>query len=144
MYSYFVLSVFWSYLGICYFSLHRAIYKEAAVYILDDPLSAVDAHVGRHLFEDCICDFLQHKTRLLVTHQLQYLQSVDNILILNNVSAFMFKKSKNCYKTWNVSVNHESSRNTTHSLMERMCFEYQYSLAAKSPLFLITVFFKFL
>jgi ABC-type Mn2+/Zn2+ transport system ATPase subunit len=56
------------------------------VYLLDDPLSAVDIHVGRHLFDDCICDFLQGKTRVLVTHQLQYLQKVDSIVILNNVS----------------------------------------------------------
>ncbi|KAJ9591423.1 hypothetical protein L9F63_002029, partial [Diploptera punctata] len=62
-----------------------AVYKEADLYILDDPLSAVDTHVGRHLFDDCISDFLHNKTRLLVTHQLQYLQTVDNILILNNV-----------------------------------------------------------
>jgi hypothetical protein len=53
--------------------------------LLDDPLSAVDAHVGRHLFDDCICDFLHGKTRLLVTHQLQYLKAADNIVILNNV-----------------------------------------------------------
>ncbi|PNF26824.1 hypothetical protein B7P43_G17385 [Cryptotermes secundus] len=65
-------------------SLARAVYKQAEIYLLDDPLSAVDAHVGRHLFNDCICDFLQGKTRLLVTHQLQYLQAADNIVILNN------------------------------------------------------------
>jgi ABC-type Mn2+/Zn2+ transport system ATPase subunit len=63
----------------------RTVYKDADVYLLDDPLSAVDAHVGRHLFDDCICDFLQGKTRLLVTHQLQYLQAADNIVILSNV-----------------------------------------------------------
>ncbi|PSN47504.1 hypothetical protein C0J52_02254 [Blattella germanica] len=63
----------------------QAVYKEADVYLLDDPLSAVDTHVGRHLFEDCICDFLQDKTRLLVTHQVQYLQTADNIVILSNV-----------------------------------------------------------
>jgi ABC-type nitrate/sulfonate/bicarbonate transport system ATPase subunit len=65
--------------------IFRTIYKEADVYLLDDPLSAVDTHVGHHLFDDCICDFLQGKTRLLVTHQLQYLQAADNIVILSNV-----------------------------------------------------------
>jgi ABC-type nitrate/sulfonate/bicarbonate transport system ATPase subunit len=39
--------------------------------LLDDPLSAVDVHVGRHIFEDCICGELAGKTRLLVTHQVQ-------------------------------------------------------------------------
>ncbi|XP_069668825.1 probable multidrug resistance-associated protein lethal(2)03659 isoform X2 [Periplaneta americana] len=65
-------------------NLARAVYKEADIYLLDDPLSAVDTHVGRHLFDDCICDFLKNKTRVLITHQLQYLQTADNIIILNN------------------------------------------------------------
>jgi ABC-type protease/lipase transport system fused ATPase/permease subunit len=73
--------------------IHRAVYKQSDIYILDDPLSAVDAHVGRHLFDDCICDFLQGKTRLLVTHQLQYLQTVDNVVILRNVSICRFASS---------------------------------------------------
>jgi hypothetical protein len=41
------------------------------MYLLDDPLSAVDVHVGRHISEDCICGELAGKTRLLVTHQVQ-------------------------------------------------------------------------
>jgi ATP-binding cassette, subfamily C (CFTR/MRP), member 4 len=53
--------------------------------LLDDPLSAVDAHVGRHLFDDCITGFLKDKAVLLVTHQLQYLTQSSEILILNNV-----------------------------------------------------------
>ncbi|RYE84209.1 MAG: hypothetical protein EOO65_02655, partial [Methanosarcinales archaeon] len=55
----------------------------ADVYLLDDPLSAVDARVSRLLFEKCICGFLSSKCRVLVTHQLQYLQSADNVLVLN-------------------------------------------------------------
>jgi hypothetical protein len=52
-------------------ALARAVYSAADVYLLDDPLSAVDVHVGRHIFEDCICGELAGKTRLLVTHQVQ-------------------------------------------------------------------------
>ena len=65
-------------------NLARAVYAEADIYLLDDPLSAVDAHVGRSLFEDCICDYLKEKTIILVTHQLQYLNSVDNVYVLSN------------------------------------------------------------
>lgn len=52
-------------------ALARACYAAADLYLLDDPLSAVDAHVGRHLFDTCICGLLQDRTRVLVTHQLQ-------------------------------------------------------------------------
>lgn len=64
-------------------SLARACYRDASIYLLDDPLSAVDAHVGRHLFDQCMRIFLKGKTILLVTHQLQYLQNADQIIILD-------------------------------------------------------------
>ncbi|CAG9575865.1 unnamed protein product [Danaus chrysippus] len=67
-------------------SLARAVYKRADIYLLDDPLSAVDAHVGRHLFESCVVGYLKNTTRVLVTHQLQFLRDVDQIIILKNGS----------------------------------------------------------
>ena len=63
-------------------SLARAIYSDADIYLLDDPLSAVDAKVGRHLFERCIKEFLAGRVRILVTHQLQFLQNADSVLML--------------------------------------------------------------
>ncbi|XP_057321987.1 ATP-binding cassette sub-family C member 4-like isoform X1 [Microplitis mediator] len=60
-------------------NLARAIYKQADLYLLDDPLSAVDARVGRHIFEECILEYLRGKTRILVTHQLSYLKQADTI-----------------------------------------------------------------
>uniref|UniRef100_A0A8C4HKG9 Multidrug resistance-associated protein 4 n=1 Tax=Dicentrarchus labrax TaxID=13489 RepID=A0A8C4HKG9_DICLA len=63
-------------------NLARAVYQDADIYLLDDPLSAVDAEVGRHLFEQCICGMLRNKPRVLVTHQLQYLKAADQILVL--------------------------------------------------------------
>ncbi|XP_056895808.1 ATP-binding cassette sub-family C member 4-like isoform X2 [Takifugu flavidus] len=63
-------------------SLARAVYQDADIYLLDDPLSAVDAEVGRHLFEQCICGVLKKKPRILVTHQLQYLKAADEIVVL--------------------------------------------------------------
>ncbi|NWX88406.1 MRP4 protein, partial [Nothoprocta pentlandii] len=63
---------------------HRAVYQDADIYLLDDPLSAVDAEVGRHLFEKCICQALHQKVLVLVTHQLQYLRAASQILILKD------------------------------------------------------------
>uniref|UniRef100_A0A480F348 Cystic fibrosis transmembrane conductance regulator n=3 Tax=Sus scrofa TaxID=9823 RepID=A0A480F348_PIG len=65
-------------------SLARAVYQDADIYLLDDPLSAVDAEVSRHLFELCICQALHEKITILVTHQLQYLKAASQILILKD------------------------------------------------------------
>lgn len=52
-------------------SLARAVYSDGDIYLLDDVLSAVDVHVGRHLFHNCIKKFLNGKTIIFTTHQLQ-------------------------------------------------------------------------
>uniref|UniRef100_A0A8C7QZ85 Cystic fibrosis transmembrane conductance regulator n=1 Tax=Oncorhynchus mykiss TaxID=8022 RepID=A0A8C7QZ85_ONCMY len=76
-------------------NLARAVYQDADIYLLDDPLSAVDAELGQgwqvccHLrlspcvcMSRCICGILKNKPRILVTHQLQYLQAANQILVL--------------------------------------------------------------
>lgn len=65
-------------------NLARCVYKEADIYLLDDPLSAVDAKVGKQLFEECVVKYLKGKIRILITHQLQYLKSADHILIIKD------------------------------------------------------------
>ncbi|EDW38107.1 GL12416 [Drosophila persimilis] len=64
-------------------SLARAVYRKADIYLLDDPLSAVDTHVGRHLFDQCMRGFLRENIVLLVTHQLQFLEQADMIVIMD-------------------------------------------------------------
>ena len=64
-------------------SLARAIYADGDVFLLDDPLSAVDPRVSGILMDECICGALANKTRLLVTHRLQFLSRVDKLLFLN-------------------------------------------------------------
>uniref|UniRef100_A0A8C7K7A4 Canalicular multispecific organic anion transporter 2-like n=1 Tax=Oncorhynchus kisutch TaxID=8019 RepID=A0A8C7K7A4_ONCKI len=65
-------------------SLARALYNEADVYLLDDPLSAVDSHVAKHIFDHVIGPegALQGKTRILVTHGISFLPQVDNIMVM--------------------------------------------------------------
>ncbi|KAF5273604.1 hypothetical protein FQR65_LT04603 [Abscondita terminalis] len=65
-------------------NLARAVYHDADVYLLDDPLSSVDVNVGKHIFDNCIRSFLRDKTVILITHQLKYLQHVDRIVFLEN------------------------------------------------------------
>ncbi|XP_047107045.1 ATP-binding cassette sub-family C member 4-like [Schistocerca piceifrons] len=64
-------------------NLARAVYRDADIYLLDDPLSAVDTHVGKHLFEECIVKFLHNKTRILVTHQIQNLPHTDHVVLID-------------------------------------------------------------
>ncbi|KAH7052509.1 multi drug resistance-associated protein MRP [Linnemannia elongata] len=67
-------------------SLARAAYQDADVYLLDDPLSAVDAHVDQHLWENLIGPngLLKDKTRLLVTHGIHHLEHVDQIVVIKD------------------------------------------------------------
>ena len=61
----------------------RAVYSGKDTVLMDDPLSAVDSHVCLALFDECILGALQGKTRVLVTHQVQFLPRCDNIIVLD-------------------------------------------------------------
>ncbi|XP_061394494.1 multidrug resistance-associated protein 1 isoform X17 [Musca vetustissima] len=65
-------------------SMARAVYSDADLYFLDDPLSAVDSHVGKHIFEQVIGPkgLLGKKTRVLVTHGITFLPQTDNIYVM--------------------------------------------------------------
>ncbi|XP_077987575.1 ATP-binding cassette sub-family C member 5-like [Glandiceps talaboti] len=65
-------------------NLARALYSDRDIFLLDDPLSAVDVHVGKHIFDNLIKDALRNKTVLFVTHQLQYLKECDDVLMMDN------------------------------------------------------------
>lgn len=70
-------------------NLARAVYRQADIYLLDDPLSAVDTHVAKHLYKKCITMYLAGKTRVLVTHQLQFLKKADHIIVLDRVCVIL-------------------------------------------------------
>ena len=63
-------------------SLARAVYQEADIYLLDDPLSAVDIKVGRDIFDNCVREFLSDKIVVMVTHQIQYVRLADEIVVM--------------------------------------------------------------
>lgn len=65
-------------------SIARSVYYGAETVILDDPLSAVDAHVGRHILEECILGTLASKTRILATHQLHVLPKADWVICMKD------------------------------------------------------------
>ncbi|XP_073965397.1 LOW QUALITY PROTEIN: probable multidrug resistance-associated protein lethal(2)03659 [Choristoneura fumiferana] len=65
-------------------SLARCVYQHADVYLLDDPLAAVDAKVAQAIYEECIRGFLRHKATVLVTHHAQYARHADNVCVMRS------------------------------------------------------------
>ena len=63
-------------------ALARACYTQSDIALLDDPLSAVDTHVGAHIFQSCVCGLLGDRTRVLATHQMQYLPAADWVVVM--------------------------------------------------------------
>ncbi|CAI2356957.1 unnamed protein product [Caenorhabditis sp. 36 PRJEB53466] len=67
-------------------ALARAVYADADIYLLDDPLSAVDSYVGRQLYENLIRGFLSAKLVILVTHQVHFLNTVNTVILMKDHS----------------------------------------------------------
>jgi len=65
-------------------SLARAVYSDADIYLLDDPLSAVDPDVAVKIFKKCINGYLKDKCRFLVTHQVQHLKKEKHICVIED------------------------------------------------------------
>ena len=65
-------------------ALARAMYSDGDIFILDDPISSLDANTGKNIMMNCIIDYLKNKTRVLVTHALQYTKYSDRIIYMKN------------------------------------------------------------
>uniref|UniRef100_A0A665UE38 ATP-binding cassette, sub-family C (CFTR/MRP), member 10 n=1 Tax=Echeneis naucrates TaxID=173247 RepID=A0A665UE38_ECHNA len=63
-------------------ALARAVYMDKDIYLLDDPLAAVDTDVAEHLMQKCIMELLRGKTRILCTHRIEFVDKADLMLIL--------------------------------------------------------------
>ena len=76
----------------------RACYSDSDTYLLDDPLSAVDAHIAQRIFINCIKGFLRNKAVVLVTHQLRFLSNgVTRVLALDSEGGVAFYGNPNEY-----------------------------------------------
>lgn len=71
-------------------SLARALFYDADIYLLDDPLSAVDSSVAKYIFDECFRTFLKKKTVLLVTHQVQFSTPAQKVLLLHDSPDFSY------------------------------------------------------
>uniref|UniRef100_A0A3Q2NT43 Canalicular multispecific organic anion transporter 1 n=1 Tax=Fundulus heteroclitus TaxID=8078 RepID=A0A3Q2NT43_FUNHE len=103
-------------------SLARAAYSQADIFLLDDPLSAVDSHVGKHLFDKVIGPngLLKNKTRILVTHGVSFLPYVDEVVVLVNgqvseIGSYQsLRASKGAFSEFLDEYAKEQNNQTTH------------------------------
>ena len=79
--------------------LARAVYSNADIYLLDDPLSAVDTKVGHRIYNKCIIGLLRDKTRLMVTHNVHVLKDTRNIVVMKTGSVLEKGNSKMLLKS---------------------------------------------
>ncbi|KAJ3269839.1 hypothetical protein HDV01_000887 [Terramyces sp. JEL0728] len=103
-------------------ALARALYAEADIYLLDDPLASLDAKVGRAVFHNALKKHLESKTVIMSTHKLELLNSVDQILLLDNgcvVGYGTFDELKESSKVFQKLVeNHKFDEQPVHKVAE--------------------------
>lgn len=71
----------------------RALYKDCEIYVLDDCLTALDAHVKNHVFKESIRNFLKDKLIILATNNAEYVQDGDNLMVMENGTIQSFTKA---------------------------------------------------
>jgi len=64
-------------------AIARAVYSDADIYLIDDCLSALDAHVGNLIFDQVLEKYLKNKTRIIATHYLHFLDKLDEVILMD-------------------------------------------------------------
>ena len=95
-------------------SIARALYTDRDIYIFDDPISALDANVGMKVMKNCIIKHLSNKTRILVTHALQYVSFSDRIIYMNKgeikwIGTYEEIKEQDFFKSFYEKMNKENN-----------------------------------
>ena len=95
-------------------SIARALYAEKDIYIFDDPISALDANVGMKVMKNCIIKHLSNKTRILVTHALQYVPFANRIIYMNKgeikwMGTYQEIKEQDFFKSFYEKMNRQNS-----------------------------------
>ena len=99
-------------------TIARAVYREADIYLFDDPFSALDAYVGKNIFEKVIKEYLKGKTVLVITHALQFLPMMDYIIKMNEGKIEYYGNVKDAEKQkfFEEFVNANKSQNFMESI----------------------------
>ena len=105
-------------------SIARALYSDKDIYMFDDPISALDANVGMKVMKNCIIKHLSGKTRILVTHALQYVSFSDRIIYMNNgeikwMGTYEEIKEQDFFKVFYEKMKKESEKGENPKLQRK-------------------------
>lgn len=101
--------------------LYLFCFQNKCIYLLDDIFAAVDVNVAQHLYTHCINGLLKDKTRIICTHNSQFLLSADLVLIMNNGTIINQGRPFEVLSDYNVKtvdVKFDEANSNTYSTME--------------------------
>ena len=104
-------------------TLARALYQDSDIYLFDDILSALDSKIGDKIMKNCIVRYLKDKTRLFVTHSLDYLNLMDRIILLKE-GKIMFNgtfeqiQKNNIYNNLSKNISNKQEKNIMSEIYE--------------------------
>ena len=103
-------------------TIARAVYSDADIYLFDDPFSALDAYVGKNIFDNVIKKYLKGKTILVITHALQYLPMMDYVIKMNEgkIEFYGTAKETEKQKFFEEFVKSNQSQNFIESINNNM------------------------
>ncbi|XP_078503541.1 ATP-binding cassette sub-family C member 10-like [Lissotriton helveticus] len=102
-------------------ALARAIYQDKEIYLLDDPLAAVDADVAKHLVEKCIMGILRDKTRILCTHRTEFLSTADFLILMDEGKIIQTGTPTEILPLVETTLKHSSKRIRKGSVASSEC-----------------------
>lgn len=125
-------------------SLARAVYSERDIILMDDPISALDANVKKKIFQKVFMERLKDKTRVLVTHAIDFLPLVDTIVLFKEGKIVLkgtYEELKdNAYIREILSIHREgvtadgtNNENETEGALEEEERSQRYSVAHQGP-----------
>ncbi|CAG5133932.1 unnamed protein product [Candidula unifasciata] len=96
-------------------ALARAVYQDKSLYLLDDPLSAMDIHVAKHIYTHCIMGLLRSKTRVLCTHHVKFLKKADLVVVMEDGRITQSGLPRDVLPNIHLEDDHHEERNAKDS-----------------------------
>ena len=95
-------------------SLARTLYKDADLYLIDDPFASIDNKVGTQIFKEVFCGFLKNKTRILITNEMSGLSHADKIIYMEKGKIIFCGKYEEFHEKFGIKNLHDNNIDSDH------------------------------